>query len=902
MAQKSDKKIFHSLEANAALDEFKVDPHRGLSSSEADERQRQYGRNELPKSSQDSAFRIFIRQFQDPFIYVLLASSLLAILLGKITDGFVVLGVVIINSIIGFIQEFRAGKAIEALSAMISQKTTVVRDGNQFEVDASQLVPGDLVVLRSGDKVTADLRLLDVKSLKIEEAALTGESVPVDKSTQPVRPEAGLGDQTSMAFSGTLVTYGVGRGVVTATGAATELGNISSMLSSTSRIQTPLTQSLSQVSRLLTAVITVVALILFGVGLWRDFPLVDAVLAAITLAVAAIPEGLPAIVTITLAIGVRRMASRRAVIRKLPAVETLGSTSVICTDKTGTLTKNEMTVQALWTPTSHTFRVSGTGYEPQGDLLKDGVSIKTLPKDITTLLKAGVLCNDSKLLNEEGSYTIQGDPTEGALLVAFEKVGGSVDALNRGHRRLSALPFESELQYMATLNQNEEADDTVLYIKGAPEVVAQRSQNGAHIEQSHKMVQQFASEGMRVLAFAQKKVPGSTTEITSDLLEEDFEFLGLQAMIDPPRPEVIESISACHTAGITVKMITGDHKETALAIGQQVGIYNGQPVVTGDMLRSCSDEEVADWAQRSNIFARVSPEHKLRLVQAIQKKGHVAAMTGDGVNDAPALKQANIGIAMGITGTSVSKESADLVLLDDNFTTIKAAVEEGRRIYDNLVKSLAFVLPTNLGEALIILVAVLFFPIAEGQALMPISPVQILWINLVATVTLALPLAFETKEPNIMKRPPRDPKEPIINRFVMIRTTIVALLMAAGAIALFLYEYDKDTAAGISPDQALRKAQTIAVTTVIFFQIFYLFNCRTMKTSIFRIGLFSNPAVYVGIGILLVLQLLFVEAPLMNAWFASASLSPLDWLKALAVGALIMPVIGIEKRIRGDAT
>lgn len=865
----------------------------GLTSAERALRLERHGPNMLPRSEGDGPWRIFFRQFNNPLVYILIGSSILALLLGKALDAAVVLGVVILNSIIGFVQEYRAGKALEALAAMVPEYASVLADGKLIETLGVNLVPGDVVFLKSGDKVPADLRLFESKSLKIEEAVLTGESVAAEKSPEAAKIDAPLGDRTSMAYSGTLVTYGTGRGVVVGTATNTELGKISKLLGSTTSIDTPLTQSLARFGKLITFAITAVAILLVFVGRMRGFPFADAVLAAVTLAVAAIPEGLPAIVTITLAIGVRRMAQRRAVIRKLPAVETLGGASVICSDKTGTLTKNEMTVQALWTPHGG-FRVSGSGYEAKGQLLSDGVVIKDAPKAVWRLLKAGVLCNDSRLIRNGSAATVNGDPTEAALLVTFEKLGGVRDALDNEHKRLDVQAFESDLQYMATLNVEPSGQN--IYIKGAPEVVFKKCLPGPGVDQARQAVAQFASESMRVLALARKKSPSA--QINKQDLEDGFELLGLQAMIDPPRPEVIVAIKDCHSAGIVVKMITGDHKLTALAIAKQIGITTTDTVYSGDDLAKLNDDELVRAAKESNVFARVTPEQKLRLVKALQTHGATVAMTGDGVNDAPALKQANIGIAMGITGTSVSKEAADLVLVDDNFASIRAAIEEGRRIYDNLVKSLAFVLPTNLGEALIILAAVAFFPIVGGSVLMPVLPVQILWINLVATVALALPLAFESPEADVMRRPPRSPGEPIMSGFVIWRTIMVAVLMAVGSIALFFYEYSSGMKSGGDADKVLREAQTMAVTSVIFFQIFYLFNCRSLKNSMWSVGFFSNKVVYAGIVAILVLQALFVYVPFMQTLFGSASLGFESWVKAALMGALILPVIGIEKLIR----
>lgn len=871
----------------------------GLSSEEAGQRLERFGPNVLPRARGITIPRLLWRQFNNPLLFVLIGTGLLALLMGKMIDGFVVLGVVVLNAIIGFVQEFRAGKAIEALVELVPNAATVLRDGRQITLSADHLVPGDVVLLQAGDKVPADLRLLTARGLRVEEAALTGESVPVDKDPAPVPPEATLGDRKSLVYSGTLVAGGTGSAVVVETGSRTELGRISSLLSETTELETPLTKQMGSVAGMLTIAIGIVALLLLGIGLWRGYQLIDAVLAAITLAVAAIPEGLPAIITIALAIGVQRMAGRRAVIRKLPAVETLGSTTVICTDKTGTLTKNEMTVQALWTPGSGRFDLDGVGYAPEGHLTWRDEPCPSVPGEVEELLKAGALCNDAHLFKEKGLWQISGDPTEGALVVAAEKVGINVPEMRRKWDRLDAIPFESERQFMATLHCAENYH-SVIYLKGAPEIVIRRcemqAQNATYFTFVLDQVNQLAAEGMRVLAVASKRIEGSPEELTEEHIQSGFTLLGLEAMIDPPRPEVIDAIRSCHRAGIDVKMITGDHSATAEAIGRQLGLMqSGERVYTGDEIEAMSDEALQEAVLNSNVFARVAPEHKLRLVRSLQAQNHIVAMTGDGVNDAPALKQADIGVAMGISGTAVAKEAAAMVLTDDNFASIEAAVEEGRRVYDNLIKSLAFVLPTNIGEALIILIAVLFAPMVNGHPLLPMEPVQILWINLVATVTLALPLAFETMEPGVMRRPPRDARAPILSRFVLYRTIVVAGLMTVGALALFLYEYDLELDNGTPWQLAQARAQTLAVTTVILFQIFYLLQCRSLKTSILRIGLWTNPLVYVGIAALLLMQFAFVYVSFMNTLFGSVPLEAGAWLRAALVALSVLPVISFEK-------
>ncbi len=906
----SNSSSWHARAGMEVLAEFRS-REEGLTGAEATERLLRHGPNTLPKAKGEGPLQLLWRQVNNPLIYVLLGSAVLALLMGKGADGLVVLAVVILNTLIGFVQEYRAGKAIEALSGMVPETATALRDGQRVTMNAADLVPGDIVALQSGDKVPADMRLITCRSLQVEESALTGESVPVEKSLDLAPAEAMLGDRRNMVYSGSLVTYGAGTAVIVATSLGTELGRISSMLHDATQIETPLTRSLAKVGKWLTIAILVVSVLMFGVGIVRGYTWVDATLAAITLAVAAIPEGLPAIITIALAIGVQRMAKRRAVIRRLPAVETLGSTTVICSDKTGTLTKNEMTVQEIWTP-SGPASVVGIGYEPVGEIRRNHEIMTSDFFDIRLLLQSGLLCNDANLVREDGMWKIHGDPTEGALVVAARKIGLDPETERTAWPRMDAIPFESENQYMATLHQAPN-NSRIAFVKGAPEVVLRRCdrQNGEGTLDPNRVkgqVEELASQGMRVLALAAKEMPAGTDHLNHPDVEAGLTLLGLQGMIDPPRAEAIEAIRACHQAGITVKMITGDHRTTASAIGRQLGILDAQTeAVPGTKLQTMSDAEIQVSASDNHVFARVAPEHKLRLVRGLQAGNHVVAMTGDGVNDAPALKQANIGVAMGITGTAVSKEASDIVLTDDNFATIAAAVEEGRRVYDNLVKSLAFVLPTNLGEALILLIAVMLFPLVDGQPLLPMLPTQILWINLVATVALALPLAFEAMEPDVMRRPPREPGAPIMNRFVVVRTVIVSLLMTAGAIGLFLYEFYGElarmeaagTAHADARGLACREAQTMAVTTVVLFQIFYLLNCRSLRASMFRIGLFSNPYVYLGILALVILQAGFIYLPFMNRAFGSAPLSPLEVGKALLLALTVLPVIGIEKWIRG---
>jgi potassium/sodium efflux P-type ATPase len=890
---------WHALAAGRVLQELNSNPE-GLSPAEAQSRLARYGANRVQRSRGEGPFRILLRQLATPLVYILVVSATAAVLLGKVTDAAVILAVVFINTLVGFVQELRAGQAIEALSRMVPVKATIRRADDSLEVPADQIVPGDVVILQAGDRVPADLRLLEVDNLHVEEAALTGESLPVAKHDAPVPPDAPIGDRRSMAFGGTLVTAGTATAVAVATGNRTELGRISELLAETTAVETPLTRRLATLAMWITTAIVVVALLILGIGLLREYSLEDSLLAAITLAVAAIPEGLPAAITIASAIGVRRMARRHAIIRHLPAVETLGSTTVICTDKTGTLTRNEMTVQALWTP-EHQYRVTGIGYAPHGALVAGEDPVVGVPRDLHDLLRASVLCNDASLTETRGRWSSVGDPTEAALVVAARKATLDEESLRDRFPRLDVIPFDSERQWMATLHQTEGRGRLVCF-KGAPEVVV-RLCNGCADDlplRVHQAVEALASRGMRVLAVASGEVPESVTELHAAGPGVPLRFLGLAGMIDPPRPEALAAVHACLAAGISVKMITGDHPSTARAIAEELGLLDENApedvVVTGQNIARASEVELQELAVTRAVFARVAPEHKLRLVKALQARGEVVAMTGDGVNDAPALKRADIGVAMGTGGTAVAQDAADMVLADDNFASLEAAVEEGRRVYDNLLKSLAFILPTSLGQAMIILVAVIAFPVQDGRLLMPIDPVQILWVNLVVAITLALPLAFEAPEPDLMKRPPRASDTPLLSGFLVARTFLVALLMAASAIGLFFYEYLTDVRLGIDPSAALAESQTVAVTTIILFQAIYLLNCRSLTESIFRIGLFTNKHVYYGIATAMALQLCFVYLPALNLLFRTHPLGAADWIAPTVVALMGLPIIAMEKR------
>ncbi|HSW49794.1 MAG TPA: HAD-IC family P-type ATPase, partial [Bryobacteraceae bacterium] len=727
---------WHDVRTEEALDLLHSNAETGLHEEEVRVRLQQYGANKLtPPKTRGPVVR-FMLQFHQPLVYILLAAAVITALLKELLDSGVIFGVALMNAIIGFLQESKALRAIEALARSMTTEATVLRGGRKLQVNASDLVPGDIVLLQAGDKAPADMRLLHVRGLQIDESALTGESVPVVKVTAPLAAEAGLGDRLNMVFSSALVTSGTGRGVVTATGDATEIGRISRLLATTESLATPLTRKIAQFSRLLLYLILALAALTFVIGALRGESWLDMFMAAVALAVGAIPEGLPAAVTITLAIGVSRMARRHAIIRKLPAVETLGSTTVICSDKTGTLTQNEMTVRSVFAGGGE-YRVTGAGYAPDGVVEHVYGPVPQANTALRECFRAGLLCNDATLRREDNAWRVEGDPTEGSLISSALKFGLSPHE-EGVVPRLDAIPFESEHQYMATLHPGGEGGRPVVYLKGAPEMLLSRCDAALTAEGVPgplsqdtvvRQVESMAAQGLRVLLLARTTVPDRRTTIDPSDVASRLVFLGLQGMIDPPRPEAISAVRACQQAGIHVKMITGDHARTAAAIASQVGLNGGGPdVLTGAQLASLSDAELSIAAESTSVFARVSPEQKLRLVTALQGRGHVVAMTGDGVNDAPALRRADIGVAMGVTGTEVSKEAADMVLTDDNFASIEAAVEEGRSVFDNLVKFIAWTIPTNIGLGLVIMAAVL------TGATLPVLPLQILWINMTTAV------------------------------------------------------------------------------------------------------------------------------------------------------------------------
>ncbi len=880
---KSTKIVLESLATTA----------NGLAKEEAVNRLVKYGKNRLPEAKTRSLLQRFLYQFHNVLIYVLMVAGVVTAMLGHWLDAGVIFGVVLVNALIGVVQEGKAEDALRAIRQMLSANAMVIRDGWQLTIPAEALVPGDIVVLQSGDKVPADLRLLYAKGLQIQESVLTGESMAVEKITDAVAAESVIGDRCCMAFSSTLVTHGKGRGVVVATGAQTEIGLISKLVSEVTSVTTPLLGQVAQFGRWLTLAIIAIATITFVFGvLLRDYLVAEMFLAAVSLAVAAIPEGLPAIMTITLAIGVQRMAQRNAIIRRLPAVETLGAVNVICTDKTGTLTRNEMTVRTIVTA-GHLFDLEGTGYDPHGAI---SLANREIPPQQQPILRevtrAAVLCNDASLQQCADEWVVHGDPMEGALLVSGLKAGFDISELAKQYPRTDLIPFESEHRFMATLHHSH-GGAAFIFIKGAPErlltmCVQQRTINGDQPLDSgywSARVEALAQQGQRVLAIAIKPMAYEQMELTFSDVESGLIMLGMFGLIDPPREEAIEAVQRCDKAGIRVKMITGDHGSTALAIARQLNLINSDEVLIGEVIDQMSENQLRQQVENIDVYARVNPEHKLLLVRLLQERGLIVAMTGDGVNDAPALKRADVGIAMGHNGTEVAKEAAEMVLVDDNFSSIAHAVEEGRTVYDNLKKAILFILPTNGGEALIILAAIIL-----GFQQLPLTPVQILWVNMVTAVTLALSLAFEPPELHVMRRPPRDAHRPILTPHLLWRVLFVSIILMSGTFGLFVW----DMAQGAT----IEHARTVAVNTLVMFEIFYLFNSRYITTSIFSWqGLTGNRYVLIAIGVLIILQISFTYLTPLQTLFGTTAIDLKMWLSILLVSSSVLFFVELEKSV-----
>jgi Ca2+-transporting ATPase len=861
----------------------------GLTEEEARKRLSQYGPNKLAEEKPISKLRIFFHQFASPLIYILLLASVVTLLLREYVDSGVILSVLLLNAVIGYFQEFKAEESVRALKRMIVPQARVWREGREKEVNSEELVPGDLVVLASGSKVPADLRLISEIDLKIDESMLTGESVPVDKDPSPI-PEENLspGDQLNMAFMGTIVVSGRGGGVVVATGGQTSLGGIAREVREAEVAATPLQEKFHRFSNRIGLVVLGAAVILVGIGVLIGEPLKDMFMTAVAAAVATVPEGLPVVLTIALAAGIRRMARKNAIIRQLPAVETLGSTTVICTDKTGTLTKNEMTVKVVFDG-EHVFDVTGSGYSPEGEILHEW--IPPSPRERQNLfmaLRIGLLCNESSLYQEDGDYKVNGDPTEGALIVSAMKGGLLPEKEKQEFREIALLPFESEYGYMATLHRR--GDKKWIFVKGGLEKMLDLcttclATDEVRTQEILETSNRFAREGMRVLAMAYKEAPAELEVLRHKDVEGNLILAGIQGMIDPPRPEVMEAIQGCRQAGIRVVMITGDHPTTAMAIGKSLGIaQDSSKVCTGKELEGMSDEELFSLVPEVSVYARVAPHHKLRIVQQLMKQGEIVAVTGDGVNDAPALKAAHIGVAMGRKGTDVAKEASDMVVTDDNFAAIFSAVKEGRVVFDNIRKVIFFLIPTGVAAiGSIIGSIVLGVPI-------PYTPSQLLWINLVTNGLQVLALTFEPGEKNVISRPPRDPKEGIMSRVLIERTVIVGLLISAGVV----YNFVSELRAG----DTLEKARTIAVTTMVFFQFFQSWNSRSETESVFRLSPFSNPFLLYGLVASILAQIASIYFFAFQWVLRTVPLSLAEWFKIAVMSLTVILVVEIDKWIR----
>ncbi|MBN9890401.1 cation-transporting P-type ATPase [Pelagibaca abyssi] len=884
---------YHAQHAGDALDTLDT-THAGLSTEEAARRLSEYGANRLPEPPKPSPVLRFLAHFHNVLIYVLLGAAVVTAALQHWIDTGVILAVVIVNAVIGYIQEGRAEQAMAAIRGMLAPHSAVLRDGKRVSVDAADLVPGDIVLVEAGDRVPADLRLIEARGLKAEEAILTGESVPVDKGTRPVDADADLGDRTPMLFSGTLVAAGTGRGVVTATGGHTQIGRISGMLAEVETLTTPLVAQMDRFARWLTVFILMLAAVLLAYGYFvGHMAFSELFMAVVGLSVAAIPEGLPAVLTITLAVGVQAMARRNAIVRRLPAIETLGSVSVICSDKTGTLTRNEMTVASL-AAAEHIYSVSGNGYAPEGAVRWREADAH--PEDHAVLMefaRTAALCNDSVLRVRGEDWHVEGDPMEGALLALAGKITGDGAEPFQSWCRDDAIPFDAAHRYMAVLHHSEEGAARI-HVKGAPEAVLalcrdQRAAGGGTEPLDpgywHEMVDTLAAEGQRVIAVAVRMVPGGHAALSTTDLDGTLTLIGLIGLIDPPRAEAIAAVAECRAAGIRVKMITGDHAATARAIAGMIGLENHERVLTGADVEAMDDAALTDAVVETDIFARTSPAHKLRLVTALQSHGLTIAMTGDGVNDAPALKRADAGIAMGLKGSEAAKEAAEFVLADDNFASIAAAVREGRTVYDNIKKVISWTLPTNAGEAMTIIVALF-----AGMAL-PITAVQILWVNLITAVTLGIALAFEPSESGTMRRPPRPRDEPLLTGELVWHIVLVSTLFLTAVFGMYFYAIDKGY------DQAL--AQTLAMNMLVVLEIFHLFFIRNIHgTSLTWAAVRGTRIVWACVVAVTAAQFAITYVPPLQRVFGTQAVTLADGLLIVGVGAVFFALIETEKQMR----
>ncbi|NQV40337.1 MAG: cation-transporting P-type ATPase [Nitrosopumilus sp.] len=889
---------WHSLTTEQVTTVLDVNPEQGLTQSEASNRLQKFGENIISVKKEKSSLVSFLLQFRQPLVLILVIAGSITAMLQEWVDTGVIFGVVIANAIIGFIQEHKAGKAIQALSQIVKSENVVVRNNEKTRLSSRYIVQGDVVQLRSGEKIPADMHLIHTKDLKIDESILTGESISVQKKTGTYPSDTILAERQNMVYGGTLVTNGYGVGIVVLTGNDTETGKISQTMRKAEELETPLTRRISYFSKNLLFVILGLSVLTFVFGiLVVQRSASELFMEVVALSVSVIPEGLPAAITITLAIGVGYMAKRNAIIRKLPAVETLGSTTIICSDKTGTITENQMTVAKIHAGGKF-FDISGTGFQPTGDIKYNQSNINLYDHEtLKECLIVGLLCNDSDLIQKDNHWEAKGDPTEVALITSAHKANLK-QTLAESFYRIDAIPFESHLQFMATLHDN--GDDKIIYVKGSVEKILEMSSQQlidgtgpenlteTSISKLYEIADSMASEGLRVLAFAKKKITNGNHKIEISDVNNGLVFLGFQAMLDPPRPEVIEAIRECQSAGIRIKMITGDNLKTAISIGRQIGLNHSLQgkqtdivAITGKELQQYSEKDLIEIADKTDVFARVLPEQKFLLVKALQSKGNIVAMTGDGVNDAPALKQADVGIAMGISGTDVAKEASDVILTDDNFASIKAAVEEGRKVLDTLIKFITWTLPTNFGEGLVILASIF------AGMMMPILPVQILWINMTTALALGMMLIFEPKESDIMKRPPRKPHSPILTKDLIIQIIIVSTCILVSVYGLFEWS--------IKDGSTVEEARTIAVNTIVMIEIFYLFNCRSLTKSAWRIGFFSNKFIFLGVGIMILLQITFTYVPVMNEIFHSHPIEINSWIKIIVVSLVTFLIIEIKK-------
>lgn len=880
---------WHAIAADDALARLGSAPD-GLAPDEAASRLRAHGPNALPAARAVPGWRRLLRQFNDPLILFLLAAAVLAAGLGHLVDAAVISAVVLVNAVVGVVQEGRAEQALAALRSMLAPTARVLRGGAREAVAVESLVPGDILLLEAGDRVPADARVLRARGLRVDEAVLTGESVPVDKQADPVDAATDLGGRVSMLYSGTLVAAGQAVALVVATGVATQMGRIGTLLGQVDSLATPLLQQIRRFGRAFTALAIAAAAALFVFAVVaRGYAWLDALMVVVALAVGAVPESLPAVITITLAIGVRRMAARNAIVRRLPAVETLGATTVICSDKTGTLTRNEMSARSIATRAG-TVDAGGSGYAPSGALLaRDGGDVALASAQ--RVARIGLLCNDARLHeDEDGQWRVDGDPMEGALLALAARAGFDDAALRSAYPRLDEVPFDAAHRYMATLHADTEDGHALLCVKGAPEQVLAlcRAQAGATGEPEaldhapwRAAIDAAGAQGQRVLGFAWRRLPQVPERLAPEDVR-DLVFAGIVGFIDPPRDEAVQAVAACRAAGIAVKMITGDHAATAEAIARQLRLADGIRVVTGHALEDVADDALPALAERAVVFARTTPEHKLRIVRALQSRGHTVAMTGDGVNDAPSLKQADIGVAMGHKGTEAAKEASEMVLADDNFASIAAAVHEGRAVYDNIRKVVAWTLPTNGGEALAVVLAIAF-----GWVL-PMTPPQILWINMVLTITLGLSLAFEPPEPGVMARPPRRREAPLVSPFMLWRIVLVSLLFSAGAFGVFAWAQARG--------HDVATARTMVVNMFCVLEIFYLFSVRYLHGTSFSLrGLRGTPAVLWAIAAVVVAQLAFTYLPWMHALFDSRPVPLLEGMVIVATGVALLVLLEGEK-------